>query len=395
MNKDILLNTFLQNNSLNMLTQAVSAAFKCPVIVTDNAFQIISAFAAKDYSGKEYQNATAHSELSLKTCTAITEAMRKTDDAHILLTENSKNYFVGKLKCADIELGYVIYVIEENPAPNEKDCFFAEALISKQFYSDRHQNGAPVNNYEEILTELLDGKFADEEVFKIKVSGTFLAHFSPERFALIQFSGNEAEAQKEYLQKDLERRFKASHPIFYKGRVMVFLYSDHDMSFFEQLSKEYSFKIVISPKIQSLYSLKTVYQTVEKTVLYISDKTTEACVAYSEDYALLILLKRICEGTDFINPKIRNLYLYDLENGSELCLTLYNYFICRHSLQDTGERMFTHKNTVQYRIHKIKEQFEIDTDGTQQHTEYLLSLALALVKMGYDNLFIKHINENT
>ena len=83
------------------------------------------------------------------------------------------------------------------------------------------------------------------------------------------------------------------------------------------------------------------------------------------------------------------LYKYDLQNDSEYCLTLYTYLMCSRSLKDTCEKLFTHRNTVLYRIRRIREDFAIDTDGTEDRMRLMLSLGLALVMQGRDELFIQ------
>ena len=61
MNKELLFNTFLQNNSLKSLTSLVSADTDCPVIITDNAFHIVACAGEEKLEDPELRLAVSHS----------------------------------------------------------------------------------------------------------------------------------------------------------------------------------------------------------------------------------------------------------------------------------------------------------------------------------------------
>ena len=89
-----------------------------------------------------------------------------------------------------------------------------------------------------------------------------------------------------------------------------------------------------------------------------------------------------------IDSTVSELARYDSENSSELTETLYTYLSCHHSLKTTCEKLYTHRNTVLYRINKITETYKIDLDDPNKYLRYLLSAALVLVKNGRDEIFI-------
>ena len=89
-----------------------------------------------------------------------------------------------------------------------------------------------------------------------------------------------------------------------------------------------------------------------------------------------------------IDKNISSLLYHDLNNNTDFCLTLYTYIICNHSLKKTAENLHAHSNTVLYRIQKAKDEFEIDTDNSELHFYYLISLALCLLELGHEDIFI-------
>ena len=385
MDKEALLDLFLQSNSLNALVEATGMTFGCPVLVVDNAFHIVSAYAAADFDDPDYRRAVSHSELPLALCAAIGERLRTDDAPHVTLDVAGRSCRVATLRCAEVALGYILYLPEADVQPSERDCLFAEQLLAKQFYLERHA-GEHADTAEDILGELLDGRFSSEETFRLTAAGTYLAHFHPVRCALIDGDIPPGE-RVDRLRRELAGHFPASHPIFYDGCVLVFLHEDHDLRPLYALAKAQRLRVMVSGRLESLYALPRVYHTARAALQYRATQSETAFVAYSDDYALLVLLREVEARSGFGDDAIDALYRRDCDEGSALCLTLYTYLICHHSLGATGARLFTHRNTVQYRLRLIREEFGIDPDDPDRYLQRLLALALALLRLGQETLF--------
>ena len=105
----------------------------------------------------------------------------------------------------------------------------------------------------------------------------------------------------------------------------------------------------------------------------------KAGVAYCEDHAysyLIDLLRENPLALDFVHPAIGLLARYDEETNSELVKTLRSYVAHGQSLVETAEDLCVHKNTLKYRMGRIREIAHIDT-GNPTEMEYLaLSLRM-------------------
>lgn len=370
-----------------MLLEAVSGQFGCPIIVTDNAFHIVASFAPNGFDDSEYRKAVSHSELPLSACGAITKALTKSDNRRVLNGSSERSYLAAELESGGVALGYIIYILFGSDEPQEGDCLFAESLIAKQFFTDR-RTGLAFDTAEEILIDLLDGKFKTEELFLSRASGTFLSQFSPERYALIELPQLQR-SQNEHIGHSLEQSFHASHPLFYRGKMLLFLHEDHDIRLLRSLISEYELKAVLSGRLENLYSLKKSFPLAEAALCYLGEKQNEPFLANAADYSLLMLLRDTEKRFDLSDEKVKALYEYDKSKGTELCLTLYTYLTCRHSLLKTSEKLFTHRNTVQYRIRRIKDDFDLDADSAEDFFSLLVSLSLALLRLGNEELFIQ------
>ena len=168
----------------------------------------------------------------------------------------------------------------------------------------------------------------------------------------------------------------------------MFLYKSHDIERLEQTARSENLGIVLSPQLVDLYSLGAVYGTVSFAMDFLLSRGKTRFLEKSEHYSLLAALKLTADNGGFTVPEIDMLGEYDRKGPGELCKTLYAYLICHHSLKETCEMIYTHRNTVLYRIRKIKEDFGLDLEAPEKHFKYLLAAALMLLKNGEEDIFI-------
>ena len=374
MNSKYLLDAFLSSNSLDSLTEAAAAYLDCRILICDNAFHLVSHFESGGFADEDYKKTVMHSKLPMNICAEISSGT-----GNATLNIGHYDYIVRSLSFSDIFLGYAVYVVPENKKLPEKNTEFTEKLLSKQFFSERRSYSLPSDTAEEILIDLLDGNFSDSETFKLRTSGTFLNNFSPERFALIDFSeGLKDKNEARFLKSDISDMFHASLPFFYKGKMIVFLHFDHDIGDLKKLAESLGVAVMISNKTERLYDLKRDFFALNTALEKLKAEKQPPFLEYYEDHALNVALSSVYESFGFMSQNIKELLNYDSKNSSELVLTLYTYIICGRSLNRTGQRLFTHRNTVSYRLKKIREDFGIDIDDPETFAETFISLCIAL-----------------
>ena len=93
-----------------------------------------------------------------------------------------------------------------------------------------------------------------------------------------------------------------------------------------------------------------------------------------------LMLKRLEGNENIIPPKLRELAAHDRKKETQYCETLYTYLTCSCSLKKTCDMLFTHRNTILYRIKRIREDFGIPLDDPASHTELLIGTSLILLK---------------
>ena len=119
--------------------------------------------------------------------------------------------------------------------------------------------------------------------------------------------------------------------------------------------------------------------------------STEVCSV--AQLRTLLMLKNLTDRNDLISPKLRSLAEHDRTKNTQYCETLYYYLICSRSLKKTCDVLFTHRNTVLYRIRRMQEDFSIPIDDIFSHTELLLGTALLLFNSQGPDFFLRPLPE--
>ncbi|MWV45475.1 PucR family transcriptional regulator [Paenibacillus sp. HJL G12] len=102
-------------------------------------------------------------------------------------------------------------------------------------------------------------------------------------------------------------------------------------------------------------------------------------------YTEVEMIQLLLETTDlvrlgkFVEEKIGKLAEHDKENGTNYLSTLYHYLATGGSLNETSKRMYIHRNSVNYRIDRIKTITGFDLGSAQIRYELYLCSAYYLL----------------
>jgi len=122
----------------------------------------------------------------------------------------------------------------------------------------------------------------------------------------------------------------------------------------------------LSDTFNSLIDFRLYYEQAKKAIIFGGQYGGEKEFIFKySDYLFYDFLNEcanLLECNKYYHPVTADLELYDVE--------------CGRSIQKTCKKMYLHKNTVNYRIQRIKELFNIDYDNGQEVLFIYLSLKL-------------------
>ena len=375
---------FMNKDDLSLLTKDASLLFGCPAMVVDMAFRAVSWHCAPDFEDVPFRTSIERGSLTYETGSFLIGT-----DAHphdVTLADSPWRRRFSLLVTGGVPVGYLILVdVEDRLGAVEPHIFASvESALAKQLMLETNRGSSMQTTEESVLQHLLEGKFTDEEMFELQAAAAGLRYFAPRRLALVNMElYRNTNWSENALRGTILDFFPMSKPLIHNGSVVFFLNSDPDMALFQNLSGQFSLRVVISEPIPRLFRLPEAYAAAQALMEVLLPKNPRPFAALYEPYHALMLLRQLKNAP--VLPAVRALGERDREDESLYVLTLYTYLSCHHSLRETCERLYTHRNTVLYRMRRIREDFGIPIDDPGQHLSLLLSAALTLIHLGRED----------
>lgn len=392
---ETLLEQFFAQDDLGKLTVSTGELLGCPLLVLDDTFHVAAHYLPLGFSDALFETAVCRGEISYEAGAIISEnAMLTAGWAdYVQLADSPYRRRFAPLVSAGVRLGCLICVDTDGHLENipPQTWELVEHILSKQMFVEASHQDKLFETAEDILMHLLDGGFSSAAHFQLQASGTYLADFHPRAFALIDLETcHSAYMGKRHLKEELEAQIPDSHPFLYKGDVFLFLHREGDGDIFSELAEEFQLKILISAPIDDLFTLPQLYRTARETLELMKDARFHGeAVCSAQQLRTPLLLKNLEGRGDLVSPELRRLAVHDREKGTQYCETLYHYLTCCHSLKKTSDALYTHRNTVLYRIRRLQEDFLIPLEDPSQHADLLLGVSLILFDTKGPDFFLR------
>ena len=393
-NAEALLEEFFSQDDLRQLALSTGELLGCPLLVLDDTFHIAAHHLPLGFSDALFETAVRRGEISYEAGAIISRNPMLTAGwaDYVQLADSPYRRRFAPLVSAGVRLGCLICVdtdghLEKIPPQTWE---LVEHILAKQLFMEVSRQDKPSETAEDILMHLLDGGFSSAAHFQLQASGTYLADFHPLTFALIDLEAyHNAYMGKRHLREELETQIPDAHPFLYKGDIFLFLHREGDADTLSTLAKEFQLKILVSEPLDELFDLPGLYRTAREALELMTDERFHGEPVCSVAQLRTPLLLKNLEGReDLIAQEVRTLAAHDREKGTQYCETLYYYLICCRSLQKTCEALFTHRNTVLYRIRRMQEEFAIPLDEPLKHADLLLSVSLLLFEAKGPDFFL-------
>ena len=383
------LNDFMNKDDLDLLVRDAAGLFECPAMVVDMAFHVIAWHCEADFDDALFQTSIQRGSLTYEAGSLLAGADTQ---AQLVSPEDSpyKRRF-SMLMTGGTPVGYLILVDIGQRLEREDSRVFqaVESALAKQLMLESSRGSSMRSAEESVLQHLLEGRFTDESLFQLQAEAAGLKYLAPRRIALVNLELYRSTNWSENaLRSTILDVFPMSRPLVHDGSVVFFLNSDPDMGLFGSFSRQFSLRVVISAPIGRLFRLPEVYAATRALMATLLPRLPHPFAVMAESYQALMMLKQLAGNRDLMLPAVRALGERDREDETLYCLTLYTYLCCHRSLQETCARLFTHRNTVLYRMHKLKEEFDIPVDDPDQHLALLVSSAMMLMELGREDVFM-------
>lgn len=392
---DTLLNDFFSQDDLKQLAVDAGIMLECPLLVLDDTFHVVAYYYPPGFVDNIFQEAVRCGQITYEAGAIISRssALCSGMSDYIKLEESSFRRRFVPLSSAGVSLGYLVCVdtdghLQQIPS---QTWHTVEMILAKQLFVSASRKDKSFETAADILINLLDGGFSSEAYFQLQIANTYLAEFHPSAFALIDLSAYHSMYQgKRHLKEEINKRFPSSHSFVYQGEVFLFLGGTKDMKLFFSLSEEFHLKIIISDPVNTMFSLPELYRTAREALeLMRDDRFQGNGVCMVSQLRTALLLHSIKDRSDLISPEVRKLAFYDRKKDAQYCETLYWYLAYGRSLKKTCDSLYTHRNTVLYRIRKMQEDFSIPLNEGSAYAGLLLGVSMSLFETRGAGFFVE------
>ena len=396
---EALLTEFFVQDDLKALAADAGALLRCPLLVLDDTFHVTAHYRPLGFSDQLFQDAVCSGEITYEAGAIISrsEALLSDSSDYVKLEGSAFRRRFAPLISSGVRLGYLICIdVDGHLQKIPQDIWDrVEQILAKQAFIEANRQDKPFETAEDILMHLLDGGFSSAAYFRLQISGTYLADLHPSGFALIDLTACHSEyPDKQHLNDKLDKRFPHSHSFMYRGDIFLFLHGKETAASFSELAEEFGLKMIISDELSDIFELPVLYRTAREALELMTDSRFHGgSVCTVSQLRTPLLLKSLEGHSDLIAKELRALAAHDKQKNTQYCETLYYYLTCCRSLKKTCDALFTHRNTVLYRIRRIEDDFSIPLDDSASHTDLLLGVSLLLFEKSGPDFFLNTANK--
>lgn len=405
-NIQMLMNSLIKNNDLDEIADKASLLVKNPIIIVDSSYNIISFSKSISTGDRVWQSGQIRGTLSYEFIAEIKKWDKNSFEDNVGyksiiikgISENRRR--VSKLFMNDMFLGYYI-VLESN-------CFFEEVtdyyyklvcdVISKEVSVEKinitHSNK---QSYELLIADMLNSNFIDRNVFMERIKNTVFEKDGVFQLAAIDmkdfvYNGSTIPGS---LKKTIKETLPYSWSVFYENYIIVlidvenkFYQDDNPFVDFTSLLERNRLRAGLSDHFSDLYILNLYYNQAIKSLNFAAILNKKDTLVYYKDYKFYHLISSSSNKdklTQFCNQNVLKVKEYDNKHNTDFLKTLFYYIDTDKSIFKTSEKLFVHRNTITYRIKRIKELFNIDFSN-QYHVFQIYYSCLILMYMKSINI---------
>ena len=370
-----------------------------PIFVVDNSYKYmaISNGTYADNSLMEKENAKGQIEkegIEFIRRNKLDDKIRKSNRPVYLHNPiHNRGMIVGPVKIHDIEVAHVM-MYEQNRPVNDNDIELVHRLCriisielqKKDFYK---KNKGTMYSY--FIGDLLDNNAGNIERSKERLAT--LGYVLKEDLYLLSVSdryNTTSESKQEMIVSDLQSMITDSLYVIYQNTI-IFLINGCEKSEHHRFSNEKVEKYIknngliagLSNRFTNIQEIRKYYNQSLKSA-QLGRKLKNAPGLYRYEEMSIFHLMEICESKDynlldFCHPALLVLKNYDQEKNTDFFNTLYQYLNFSQNTQKTANYLNIHKNTLLYRIDKIKK----ITGNPLNHGDELIKLHFSFKLLEY------------
>lgn len=396
--REELIQSVLRGEGLDEIADKAANYLNNPVVIINNTYKIIAHSEHIQVDDYTWNNAVKRGYITLEFAATLNnwDKIKDQDREYECLTVNQINKFrrrFYKLSINSQLMGYLnITEVNGDFDDIEEECYyfvsqiFAREIMIQQQLINPNQN----TRNEDILLELTSGRYVNRLHFLERVQLSDLniqSNYQVICSNLTNFLSYNAD--EDHFKNELISFFPSGTIIIFNKILIILIDLEHSLYIDFQLEKgldkylkSKNLTIGISDTFHDLFEFKhyenQAIKAYENKKYLFDDFLNYAIYEQVKPYDLI---NQIPRGSliNYCNQKVWALYQHDKLHETNYFNTLHVYLQTNHSIKATASYLYLHRNTINYRILKIKELFKIDLDDYSMLNHLLLSCQIIQV----------------
>lgn len=375
-----LMDVFVSTESLQAVLDCAAEIIENPLMVIDNGYRVVCSSKSFECDDLQWKESVVTGYCSLE----FVAQFNKLSEIHAIQKETSPvlagclmspiRRCICKMFVEQKSVGYLL-AIESNVSFDEAKTDILETigkLMSKVWAFTALKSGQDIyHSTWDALINAIEGLPGSNDILKEYVKNSGLRDNSKYYLILLNL---DAYKNSDYEIAPIYNCFRTIFPrsvfSYYNNNILIIIdFTANDHALLDRLNKQKNYFaekniiVAVSDSFLNFNNMKRYYDEVKKTEKFMRIIRKESYIAFYDEFRTYDMLVSRWDSEEvplYIREKERMIYEYDEEHETEFFKTLYMYIKYSKSLQDTADALFIHKNTVSYRINRIKELFDLD-----------------------------------
>lgn len=379
---------FFETNDLGWLIEEAALVLKNPLLVCDTSYHFLGRSDVSKVRDKSWLAGVRRGGWSYELVSLInsldldyTGKEHKTQILDSINKKSSSRRMIGTLCMDGAHLGYY-FILEENTpfdAVEEKTYRQVASILAKSLSagpSMRLPGGG--RSSEGIMLDLLQNGFDSRSIFQERAGENDIARLGNYRvFCIPVKKGGRDMSGNRGFHSLIGHCLPLSWQVRFQDNVVVladFGSKQHrqpdSLEAFQSFLVQHKLCAGFSDSFSDPYDLKRHYEQAHAAAYLGAAFEDERNLIPYEEYKVYNLFLNVSDEdmfSQYSTEVVRRIYEYDLKNATDYLETLCCYLGNQCSIQKAADKLFLHRNTVVYRIGKIRELFDLNFEDDQQN----------------------------
>lgn len=398
----ILMEEYLMDSSIPNILNKISEIINNPVMVIDGSYRVMF------YSDMECDDIQWKQSIAYGCCSYefISQFIQLYELPSIQQENNT--FFAGclvspmrraisKINVNQKKVGYLLSIESSNPFDEItiKILEVASKLLARELTYFALESGKDLyHSVWDYLNFAIEKREGSVEVLKDHLHDSGLSTQGHYYLLLVNLKNYKILNENiNFISQAMHELFAKCISSYYDGNVIILVESSDSLTEIkEKINTKKSFiiggklKVIVSDGFEEIGEISRYYQQTLHTLDILDQLSLPKVICLYDDvrmYDIIFSQPSKEKYPLFIGEKQIKIYEYDKEHDTEFWETIYSYIMNSRSLSYTANDLHVHKNTVSYRIGRVKELFDIDLNHAQTRIDFCMGYhAMKLIEEG-------------